>query len=52
MNYTYVDADQELTGISPTSYNATVYYETTRWGVRGSLNHRSRYYTGYDPIPS
>jgi TonB-dependent receptor len=49
LNYTYVKADQELTGISPTSYNVTLYYETNRWGVRGSLNHRSRYYTGYDP---
>ena len=51
VNYTYVDADQALTGISPTSYNATLYYETDRWGVRGSLNHRSRYYTGYDADP-
>ncbi|HEY4030676.1 MAG TPA: TonB-dependent receptor [Caulobacteraceae bacterium] len=51
LNYTYVSADQELTGISPTSYNVTLYYETNRWGVRGSLNHRSRYYTGYDPSP-
>ncbi len=48
-NYTYVKADKAITGISPTSYNATLYYETPRWGVRGSLNHRSRYYTGYDP---
>ena len=48
LNYTYVDADQALTGISPTSYNATLYYETNQWGGRVSLNHRSRYYTGYD----
>jgi iron complex outermembrane receptor protein len=47
-NFTYVDADQALTGISPTSYNATLYYETAVWGVRGSLNYRSRYYTGRD----
>ena len=45
-NYTYVDADEALTGISKTSYNATVYYETDRWGVRGSLSHRTRWYTG------
>ncbi len=51
LNYTYVDADQALTGISPTSYNVTLYYETNRWGVRGSLNHRSRYYTGYSTDP-
>jgi TonB-dependent receptor len=47
-NFTYVHADQTLTGISPISYNATLYYETNRWGVRASLNHRDRYYTGYD----
>ena len=47
-NYTHVDADKALTGISPTSYNATLYYETDRWGARASLNHRSRYYTGRD----
>jgi len=51
LNYTYVSADQQLTGISPTSYNATLYYETDRWGARVSLNHRGRYYTGYDPDP-
>jgi TonB-dependent receptor len=50
-NYTYVDADKALTGISPTSYNATLYYETARWGVRGSLNYRSRYYTGRSTDP-
>lgn len=46
-NYTHVDADEALTGISPTSYNATLYYETDRWGVRGSLSHRNRWYTGH-----
>ena len=45
-NYTYVDAPKEITGISKTSYNVTVYYETDRWGVRGSMNHRSIWYTG------
>jgi len=45
-NYTYVDADEALTGISKTSYNATLYYETDRWGLRGSLSHRTRWYTG------
>jgi len=45
-NYTYVDADEALTGISKTSYNATLYYETDRWGVRGSLSHRARWYSG------
>jgi len=50
-NYTYVDADQALTGISPTSFNVTLYYETDKWGGRLSLNHRSRYYTGYSTDP-
>jgi len=45
-NYTYVDADDVLTGISETSYNATVYYETNRWGARASLNHRDKWYSG------
>lgn len=43
-NFTYVDTD--IPGISKTSYNATLYYETNRWGLRGSVSHRSRYYTG------
>lgn len=47
VNYTYVDADEALTGISKTSYNATVYYETNRWGLRGSLSHRGRWYSGH-----
>ena len=45
-NYTLVDADQAITGISKTSYNATLYYETPVWSVRASLNHRSKYYNG------
>jgi iron complex outermembrane receptor protein len=51
VNYTYVDADQAITGISPTSYNATLYYETSIWSVRASLNHRSAYYTGRNSTP-
>ena len=46
VNYTYVDADEALTGISKSSYNATLYYETDRWGLRGSLSHRDRWYSG------
>ncbi|WP_426000513.1 TonB-dependent receptor [Caulobacter sp. DWR1-3-2b1] len=45
-NYTYVDAEEALTGVSKTSYNATLYYETSQWGVRGSLSHRARWYSG------
>ncbi|WP_299016958.1 TonB-dependent receptor [uncultured Caulobacter sp.] len=50
-NYTYVDADEALTGISKTSYNATLYYETDNWGLRGSLSHRTRWYTGRNASP-
>ncbi|WP_454759543.1 TonB-dependent receptor [Caulobacter segnis] len=45
-NYTYVDADDALTGISKSSYNVTLYYETDTWGLRGSLSHRDRWYSG------
>ncbi|WP_246616986.1 TonB-dependent receptor [Sphingomonas yunnanensis] len=45
-NYTFVDAPKDITGISRGSYNATLYYETNRWGVRGAVSHRTRYYTG------
>jgi len=48
VNYTYVDADEALTGISTTSYNATLYYETERWGVRGSMSHRNKWFSGND----
>ncbi len=46
VNFTYVDADEAITGISKTSYNATLYYETEHWGVRGSMSHRSGWYSG------
>ncbi|WP_031238252.1 TonB-dependent receptor [Asticcacaulis sp. AC466] len=47
-NYTYVDTPPALTGISKTSYNATVYYETKTWGARASMSHRSIWYTGHN----
>ncbi len=50
-NFTYVHADQSITGISPTSFNATLYYETKTWGARVALNHRSLYYTGHNSDP-
>jgi TonB-dependent receptor len=50
-NYTYVDFPQSITGISNTSYNATLYYETDLWGARASLSHRSRWYTGHSSNP-
>ena len=51
VNFTHVDAPQELTGISKTSYNATLYYETRLWGARASLSHRSRWYSGHSSDP-
>ncbi len=45
-NYSYVDAPS-ITGISKTSYNATLYYETQGWGGRVSLSHRSKWHSGY-----
>lgn len=53
-NFSFVDAGPAITGISKTSYNATLYYENKLWGIRSSLNHRSRYYTSRsdDPMSS
>ena len=51
VNYTYVDADEALTGISNTSYNATLYYETEQWGLRGSMSHRNKWFTGHNDSP-
>lgn len=51
-NFTYVDADQALTGISKISYNATLYYESKVWGLRASMSHRSRWYTGHSDNPT
>lgn len=50
-NYTKVDADADLTGFSPESYNATLYYETSRWGARASMSHRATWFTGYNDDP-
>ncbi len=49
-NYSYVDAPS-ITGISKTSYNATLYYETDTWGLRASMNHRSKWFSGYSSDP-
>ncbi len=46
-NYTYVDIPADLTGISKTSYNATLYYDSKLWGARVSMSHRSLWYTGH-----
>jgi TonB-dependent receptor len=38
-----------IPGLSNTNANATLYYETKRWGIRGSMNYRSSYLrTAYD----
>jgi len=55
-NYSYVDAETQvtrsgqvvtvpLTGMSNHSWNATLYYETPRWGSRVSVNNRDDYVT-------
>lgn len=41
-NYTYVSAT-DLTGLSPNSYNYTVYYDQGDFGVRLSVNKRDDY---------
>lgn len=50
-NVTYVHPDPALTGISKTSFNGTLYYETSRWGLRASLSHRSRWYASRSDDP-
>ncbi|WP_341203921.1 TonB-dependent receptor [uncultured Sphingomonas sp.] len=42
-----------IPGLSKTNANGTLYYETKRWGIRGSANYRSSYlrsaYDGSNP---
>ncbi|MFT4053452.1 MAG: TonB-dependent receptor [Novosphingobium sp.] len=38
-------------GASPDSVNFTLFYETPTWSIRGSVAHRSGYYTAY-PVSS
>ncbi|WP_448663490.1 TonB-dependent receptor [Sphingomonas sp. CJ20] len=41
--------DGAIPGLSKTNANGTLYYETKRWGIRGSANYRSSYLrTSYD----
>jgi iron complex outermembrane receptor protein len=42
LNYTHVSAD-DSTGLSPNSYNATLYYDTPKFGARISFNKRDDY---------
>ena len=52
-NAPYKGTDNPIPGLSNTNANATLYYETKRWGIRGSMNYRSSYlrtaYDGTDP---
>jgi TonB-dependent receptor len=45
--------DGKITGLSDVNANGTLYYETKRWGIRGSANFRSGYllsrYDGINP---
>lgn len=50
-NYTKVEADEALTGFSPESYNATLYFETAQWGARASMSHRATWFSGYSDDP-
>jgi len=45
-NYTHVNAD-DIEGMSETSYNFTVYYETDQYGARVSVNKRDDYLTDF-----
>ncbi len=42
-NYTHVSAAEEATGLSPDSYNLTLYYEQETFGGRISMNKRDDY---------
>ncbi|ACT60295.1 TonB-dependent receptor [Hirschia baltica] len=42
-NYTYVKADNKITGLSENSYNFTLYYEEPQFGGRISINTRDDY---------
>ena len=46
--------DGPITGLSKVNANGTIYYETSRWGIRGSANFRSSYlltrFDGVNPI--
>ncbi|MDP2536270.1 TonB-dependent receptor [Alteromonas stellipolaris] len=45
-NYTHVNAD-DIEGMSETSYNFTLYYETDVYGARVSVNKRDDYITDF-----
>ena len=60
-NVTLIDSNTKvnglngpITGLSDVNANGTLYYETKRWGIRGSANYRSGYllsrYDGKNPI--
>jgi len=47
-NYTHVQA-KDSTGLSPNSYNFTLYYETPVFGVRAAVNKRDDYLVQLNP---
>jgi len=50
-NTTVGGLDGAIPGLSKTNANGTLYYETKRWGIRGSANYRSSYLrTSYDGV--
>lgn len=46
-NYTSIDSDDDITGLSDTSYNLGVFYENDRYGARLVLNSRDDYITDF-----
>jgi iron complex outermembrane receptor protein len=47
-NYTHVSA-KDSTGLSPNSYNVTLYYDTPKFGARVSVNKRDDYLLQANP---
>ncbi|BFM19545.1 TonB-dependent receptor [Gilvimarinus japonicus] len=46
-NYTYIDSDALITGLSETSYNLGAFYENETWAARLLVNSRDDYITSY-----
>lgn len=46
-NYTYIDSDSLITGLSENSYNLGAFYEDDVWAARVVVNSRDDYITSY-----
>lgn len=46
-NYTYIDSDALITGLSENSYNLGAFYENQTWAARLLVNSRDDYITSY-----